>query len=75
MPDPLILILSVFCVSAGVMVILFPDVLVKMNLMLSRPVMSLDPFLLRHRHLLGLLLFLVGYGTFWLALWLLPYRA
>jgi hypothetical protein len=73
MPEPLILSISGLCLLAGAMVILFPNAVVRLNGALNRHII-VDPVLVRYRHVLGVLLFVVSYGVFRLALLLLPYR-
>ena len=74
MPDAVILFACGFCLIAGTGLILFPNGISKLNLVLNRPVVSLDPWLLRYRHVLGLLLFVVSYAIFYVALLLWPYN-
>ena len=73
MPEPLILAISGLCLVSGATIILFPDAMVKLNGALNRPII-VDPLLVRYRHLLGLMLFVVSYSVFRLALLLMPYR-
>ena len=71
MPDTGLLAVSAICLVAAVLCILFPEFLGKLGGALNRTVTSLDQQLLRHRYLFGILLFIVSYLFFRLAL-LLP---
>ena len=71
MPDTGCLLLSVLSVTFGAIFILFPDALMKLNGVLNRTVEILDQRLMRYRYVLGVLLLLLSYGLFQVAL-LLP---
>ena len=71
MPDAACLFLSVCLVVAGLTLLLFPQVMLHVSRSLNRTLMVLDDQLVRHHRLVGVLLFIVGYGVFQLAL-LLP---
>jgi hypothetical protein len=71
MPDSGLLFLSLLSVVGGAMFVLFPDALMKISGALNRTLAVLDERLMRYRYILGVLLFLLSYGLFRVAL-LLP---
>ncbi|OGX38742.1 MAG: hypothetical protein A3C53_02670 [Omnitrophica WOR_2 bacterium RIFCSPHIGHO2_02_FULL_68_15] len=72
MPDTGLLLLSLVCLVAGIAFVLFPHPLLaisqSLNRTLNRTLVTLDERLIRHRYLSGLLLFVVSYLCFRLAL-------
>jgi hypothetical protein len=60
--------LSIVCLMAGVAILIVPQALVKLNSVLNRTLTIFDQFLLRHRYLFGILLLIVSYLFFRLAL-------
>ena len=68
MPDTGVLLLSAVCLAAAVSSILFPNPLLKLSTALNQTLAMLDQRLMRHRHLIGVLLFVVSYLLFTLAL-------
>ena len=68
MPDTGFLFLSTLCLMAAVSFILFPNPLLKLSTALNRTLVMLDQRLMRHRYLMGALLFVVSYLLFNLAL-------
>jgi len=71
MPDTGCLLLSLLSVVGGAIFVLFPDALMKLSGALNRTITVLDQRLMGYRYILGVLLFLLSYGLFRLAL-LLP---
>lgn len=71
MPDSGMLALSLFSVVGGITFILFPGALLRFSSFLNRTIGVFDQRLMRYRYALGVLLFLLSYGLFRLAL-LLP---
>ena len=74
MLDPMWLGLCVMVLAGGTMVILAPKLVLQLNTQLSRVLVSVDETLLRHRHVIGVLLLVVAYLCFRLAL-LVPLAA
>ncbi len=68
MPDTGLLFVSGVCLLTATLCILFPDMLGKLSVALNRTVTVLDQSLLQHRYMFGLLLFLMSYLFFRLAL-------
>ena len=68
MPDSGLLVLSLVCLAAGVGFVLFPHPLLTVSQALNRTLVRLDERLIRHRYLCGLLLFVVSYLCFRMAL-------
>jgi hypothetical protein len=68
MPNVAILCVSVVCLIAGVSVVLFPRQLLGVSRALSRPLVTLDESLIRHRYAFGALLFVASYLCFSLAM-------
>ena len=68
MPDSGLLFMSLFCLAAGVGFIMFPHSLLAISQVLNRTLVVLDERLIRYRYVCGLLLFLVSYLCFRLAL-------
>ena len=68
MPDTGVLFLSLLCVTAGVAFVLFPNPLLKVSEALNKTLTVLDQRLMRHRYLVALLLFVVSYLLFSIAL-------
>ena len=68
MPDSGLLMLSALCVVGGISIILYPNALLKLNEVLNRTLMALDQRLMRFRHVIGVVLLLVSYLFFRLAL-------
>ena len=61
-------VISLLCLVAGVGFILFPHPLLAISQAMNRTLVSLDERLIRHRYLCGVLLFVVSYLCFRLAL-------
>ena len=68
MPNQGIGALSVVCLSAAVLILLFPELVKRLNDTLNRTVTFLDQLLFRHRRLFGWALFLASYLFFRLSL-------
>ena len=68
MPDAACLFLSLVCLVAAVMLVLFPRSIANVSRALDKTVTVLDGYLVRHRYLFGLVLFAVSYSLFRLAL-------
>jgi len=68
MMNPLWMILSLVTLVAGTLVILAPNFIVSSNKRLSKVLFSTDDLVMRHRHAVGVLLFIVAYLCFRLAL-------
>lgn len=62
------LVLSAITLLSGVLVILAPKWVVRLNNQLSRALLSLDDLIMRYRHLVGAMLLIVAYLCFRLAL-------
>ncbi len=60
--------LTVFALAGGVLIILAPKFVVKMNRALNKALLSMDDLIMRYRHAIGVLLLLVAYLCFQLAL-------
>ena len=68
MPDSGLLVLSLVCLAVGVGFVMFPHPLLILSQTLNRTLVTLDERLIRHRYLCGVLLFVVSYLCFRLAL-------
>lgn len=68
MPDSGLLVMSLVCLVGGVGFVLFPHPLQAISQALNRTLVALDERLIRYRYVCGLLLFLVSYLCFRLAL-------
>ncbi|MBI2104715.1 MAG: hypothetical protein HYT90_03915 [Candidatus Omnitrophica bacterium] len=68
MPDIGCLFLSLVCLIVGASFILFPHALLGASRALNRTLTVLDDRLIRHRYVMGLLLFAVSYALFRLSL-------
>ena len=71
MLDPVWMVLSCIALLGGVMVILVPKLLVRINNQLATALVSVDDLVLKYRHIVGAALLVVAYLCFRLAL-LLP---
>ena len=69
MPDSGLLLLSGVSLIAGVGFFLFPNPLLKLSLSMNKTLAVLDQLLMRHRYLVGVVLFGTSYLLFNLALW------
>ncbi len=74
MLEPTWLGLCVMALAGGAMVILTPKLVLQLNSRLNRVLVSFDETLLRYRHVIGVLLLVVAYLCFRLAL-LVPLAA
>lgn len=70
MPDSGLLFVSLVCVVAGASFVLFPHPLLQFSRALNRTLVTLDEQLIRYRYLFGVLLFVVSYLCFRLALYI-----
>ena len=68
MPDARLLILSVVCLVAAAVLILFPKAIEQLNELVNRTVVLTDKNLMRYRHVLGVVLFITAYLLFRLSL-------
>ena len=68
MPDSGLLLLSLVCLGAGVGFLLFPHPLLAISQAMNRTLVPLDAKLMRHRYVCGVLLFVVSFLCFRLAL-------
>jgi hypothetical protein len=68
MLDPVWMILSCIALFGGAMVILTPNVLLRMNNHLAKALVSVDDLVLKYRHVVGAMLLIVAYLCFRLAL-------
>ncbi len=62
------MVASAFALLGGVLVILSPKVVVNLNRLLSRALISADDVVMRYRHLVGAGLLVVAYLCFRLAM-------
>ena len=60
--------LTVVALAGGVLIILAPKFVVRMNKTLNKALVSADGLVMRYRHVIGVLLLLVAYLCFQLAL-------
>lgn len=74
MPETGCILLSVLSLVLGAMFILFPERLGKLSAALNRTMAAVDERILRYRHLIGLVLFGLGYGLFKVSLMLSSLR-
>ncbi len=65
------LVLSLLCLGVGVWLVLFPHNLLETSRTLNRTLTVLDEYLIRYRYVIGLILVVVSYGLFRLALLLM----
>ena len=68
MPDSGLLLLSLLCLAAGVGFVLFPHPLLAISQAMNRTLTTLDERLIHYRYLCGIVLFIVSYLCFRLAL-------
>lgn len=68
MLDPVWMALSAIALLGGVMVILVPKLLLRMNNQLTKALVSVDDLVLKYRHVVGATLLIVAYLCFRLAL-------
>ena len=70
MPDTGFLFFSLVSLMVGAVFILFPHPLSKLSTTLNKTLVLADDHIMRYRHVIGVLLMLVSYGLFKLALWM-----
>lgn len=68
MLDPVWMVLSAIALLGGIMAILVPKLLLRMNNQLAKALMSVDGLILKNRHVVGAMLLIVAYLCFRLAL-------
>lgn len=68
MLDERLVLVSGVCLAAGVLLVLFPKTVAKLNASMDRTVKSVDGFVMRYRHTIGTLLLVAGYLFFRMAL-------
>ena len=68
MPDSGCLFLSLVCLVAAVMLVLFPRSMMQLSRSLDRTLTNLDEQLIKHRYVFSLILFAVSYSLFRLSL-------
>ncbi len=68
MIEPISLLLSGVCLITAVLFVLFPNPLLRISSGLNRTLIVLDQKLMQHRYLVAVLLFIVSYLLFRLAL-------
>ncbi|MBI4342222.1 MAG: hypothetical protein HY599_02515 [Candidatus Omnitrophica bacterium] len=68
MPDSGCLFLSLVCLVAAVMLVLFPRSVIQASRTLDRTLTVLDEHLVRHRYVFSVILFAVSYSLFRLSL-------
>ena len=68
MPDSGCLFVSLICLIAAVMLVLFPRGTMQVSRSLDRTLTILDDYVVKHRYLFSLILFGVSYALFRLAL-------
>ena len=65
--NPTWTVLSMVALAGGVLIILAPKFMVGTNKRLSKVMVSMDDLIMRHRHVVGVLLLVVSYLCFRLA--------
>ena len=68
MPDPGCLFVSLVCLVAAIMLVLFPSSIAQASRSLDRTLTVLDDHLVKHRYVFSVVLFAVSYALFRLAL-------
>jgi FtsH-binding integral membrane protein len=68
MPHSGLLALSGVCLLAAVAFILFPNPLERLSNALNKTLVTIDKRVMRHRHLIGVLMFVTSYLVFYLAM-------
>ena len=68
MPDSTCLFMSLVCLIAAVMLVLFPRAVIEVSRTLDKTLTVMDEHLVRHRYVFSLILFAVSYSLFRLSL-------
>ena len=71
--DPIWILLSLVALVGGIMIILVPNTLIKVNQRLNKAIVNTDDLMMQYRHMVGALLLLVGFLCFRLALLMGPF--
>ncbi|MDP3703037.1 MAG: hypothetical protein Q8R78_01415 [Candidatus Omnitrophota bacterium] len=74
MPDTGFLFLSLASVLLGILLVLFPQAVVKLSSVLNRTLAAVDDVFLRYRYLVAVLAFVASYAFFHIALTLPAFR-